>query len=82
MRNPGNGFVVGSIETALWAFDRALSFREAILMAVNLGNDADTTGAICGQLAGAFYGSDGIPTKWRKLLHGHEQLVDYARMLH
>lgn len=68
MRNPGNGFVVELIEAALWAFDRASSLREAILSAVKLGDDADTTGAICGQLAGAFYGSKGLPEKWGSLL--------------
>ena len=77
----GGGFVVESLEAALWAFDRASSFREAILMAVNLGDDADTTGAICGQLAGAFYGSEALPEKWCSLLCHRERLMEYSQAL-
>jgi ADP-ribosylglycohydrolase len=57
----GSGWVVKSLEAALWAFHDAKSFEEAVLKAVNLGDDADTTGAICGQLAGAYWGEAGIP---------------------
>ena len=62
----GSGYVVESLEAALWAFHRSSSFEEGALMAVNLGDDADTTGAVYGQLAGAFYGASGIPQKWVK----------------
>lgn len=55
----GSGYVVDSLEAALWSFDRADSFSEAVLLAVNLGDDADTTGAVCGQIAGAYYGGLG-----------------------
>lgn len=48
----------------MWAFCDAHSFEEAVLKAVNLGDDADTTGAICGQLAGAYWGETGIPREW------------------
>ena len=61
----GTGYVVNSLEAALWAFHRSASFREGALLAVNLGDDADTTGAVYGQLAGAFYGEQGIPAEWR-----------------
>jgi ADP-ribosyl-[dinitrogen reductase] hydrolase len=60
----GSGFVVRSLEAALWAFYRSDSFRDGALRAVNLGDDADTTGAIYGQLAGAFYGVNAIPGDW------------------
>lgn len=60
----GSGYVVRSLEAALWAFHKATSFREAVLKAVNLGEDADTTGAVCGQLAGAYWGEKGIPSEW------------------
>lgn len=60
----GTGYVVDSLEAALWAFHRSSSFEEGCLMAVNLGDDADTTGAVYGQLAGAFYGMRGIPKHW------------------
>jgi hypothetical protein len=62
----GSGYVVKSLEAALWAFHGAGDFREAVLRAVNLGDDADTTGAICGQLAGAYWGESGIPAEWRE----------------
>ena len=61
----GSGYVVKSLEAALWAFHDANDFREAVLRAVNLGDDADTTGAVCGQLAGAYWGESGIPQEWR-----------------
>lgn len=62
----GTGYVVKSLEAALWCFDRADSFAEAVLEAVNLGDDADTTGAVCGPLAGAHWGEEGIPLRWRE----------------
>ena len=61
----GSGYVVKSLEAALWAFHDAKDFREAVLRAVNLGDDADTTGAVCGQLAGAYWGESGVPQEWR-----------------
>ena len=61
----GTGYVVKSLEAALWAFQGAEDFGEAVLTAVNLGDDADTTGAVCGQLAGACWGESGIPAEWR-----------------
>ena len=59
----GSGHVVRSLEAALWAFHDAADFRQAVLRAVNLGDDADTTGAVCGQLAGAYWGESGIPAE-------------------
>jgi len=61
----GLGWVVKSLEASLWAFHDAATFEEAVLRAVNLGDDADTTGAICGQLAGAFWGESNIPESLR-----------------
>jgi ADP-ribosylglycohydrolase len=63
----GSGYVVKCLEAALWAFAGADSFRAAVLRAVNLGDDADTTGAVCGQLAGAYWGESRIP---QELLSG------------
>jgi ADP-ribosyl-[dinitrogen reductase] hydrolase len=73
----GGGYVVRSLEAALWAFHNATDFREAVLRAVNLGDDADTTGAVCGQLAGAHWGERGIPPDWRQRLAGRE-LIERA----
>jgi ADP-ribosylglycohydrolase len=61
----GSGYVVKSLEAALWAFWRTDTFEDGCLRAANLGNDADTTAAIYGQLAGAFYGVEAIPSEWR-----------------
>lgn len=77
----GTGYVVESLEAALWAFDRSENFRAGALMAVNLGDDADTTGAIYGQLAGAYYGVQGIPAAWRERLARRETLRGYADLL-
>jgi ADP-ribosyl-[dinitrogen reductase] hydrolase len=78
-RNPpeirGTGYVVQSLEAALWAFHRGSTFEEGCLLAVNLGDDADTTGAVYGQIAGAHYGYEGIPEKWRRTL-AYGELID------
>lgn len=85
-RNPpdirGTGYVVDALEAALWAFDRSDGFREGALLAVNLGDDADTTGAIYGQIAGAYYGADAIPAKWRYKLAMTDEIVSLADRLH
>jgi ADP-ribosylglycohydrolase len=73
----GSGYVVKSLEASLWAFHDGKDFREAVLMAVNLGDDADTTGAVCGQLAGAYYGESGIPDGWLKGL-ARKDLIEAA----
>ena len=57
----GRGYVVASLEASLWAFIAVTRFRLARSKAVNLGDDADTTGAVYGQLAGAYYGVSGLP---------------------
>ena len=77
----GTGYVVQSLEAALWAFDRGGDFPEGALLAVNLGDDADTTGAIYGQIAGAFYGVQGIPAEWRGCLAKRAMLRGYADLL-
>ena len=77
----GSGYVVHSLEAALWAFHDAPTFRDAVLAAVNLGDDADTTGAVCGQLAGAFFGADGIPLEWLNGLAKREWIEDAVRRL-
>lgn len=64
----GSGYVVESLEAALWCFQHTCNFKDAILRATNLGGDADTTAAICGQVAGAFYGESGIPALWQMQL--------------
>ncbi len=70
----GSAYVVKSLEAALWAFHDAGEFRQAVLRAVNLGDDADAVGAICGQLAGAWWGESGIPVDWRQSLARFDML--------
>jgi ADP-ribosylglycohydrolase len=77
----GSGYVVKSLEAALWAFHRTDNFRDGCLLAVNIGDDADTTGAIYGQLAGAFYGVDAIPLSWRQKLAHIETIESFAERL-
>lgn len=64
----GMGYVVPALEAALWAFFNTHDYRACVLAATNLGDDADTTAAIAGQLAGAFYGEQAIPAAWRAKL--------------
>ena len=59
-----SGYVVHSLEAALWAFFTTETFREGAIKVVNLGDDADTVGAIYGGLAGAFYGDEEVPEEW------------------
>ena len=74
----GSGYVVESLEAALWAFYRSESFKDGCLLAVNLGDDADTTAAVYGQLAGAYYGRGGIPSEWLAKLTMRELIEDTA----
>ncbi|CAO4153355.1 ADP-ribosyl-[dinitrogen reductase] glycohydrolase [Methylorubrum extorquens] len=59
-----SGYVINTLEAAVWAVANTLSFEEALVLAVNLADDADTVGAITGQLAGALYGASAIPERW------------------
>ena len=78
----GTGYVVDALEAALWAFHRSDGFREGALLAVNLGDDADTTGAIYGQIAGAHYGAETIPASWRSKLTMLTEITSLADQLH
>jgi ADP-ribosyl-[dinitrogen reductase] hydrolase len=59
-----SGYVVHTLEAALWSIRRSATFREAVLLAANLGEDADTVAAVTGQLAGALWGESGVPEEW------------------
>lgn len=77
----GTGYVVDSLEAALWCFWTTETYEEAILAAANLGDDADTTAAICGQVAGAYYGETGIPAPWLSQLALRDHIADLADRL-
>ncbi len=76
-----SAYVVESMEAALWAFYNSETYSEAVLMAVNLGHDADTTAAICGALAGAHYGVGSIPEQWLSVLAHHDEVHAMADRL-
>lgn len=77
----GSGYAIDALEAALWCFKHSDDFQTAVLLATNLGDDADTTAAIVGQLAGAFYGEVGIPSAWLARLHMAQEIGDYAQQL-
>lgn len=81
-RISGSGYCVESLEAALWCFATTDSFEAAVLAAANLGNDADTTAAIVGQIAGAHYGVAGIPSHWLDLLAMRADIDALAHALH
>lgn len=78
----GSGYVIHTLEAALWAFHGTESFRDGALAVVNLGEDADSTGAVYGQIAGAFYGESGIPAEWRAKLAMRDTIESLADALH
>lgn len=74
----GSGYVVESLEAALWAFWNHDSFEDAVLAAANLGDDSDTTAAITGQIAGAYYGLSAIPRHWLEKLYHSKHIQQVA----
>lgn len=77
----GSGYVVKSLEAALWCFWKTDNFKDCVLLAANLGDDADTTAAVAGQLAGAFYGESGIPAQWLQKLAMAKEIGQLAERL-
>ena len=78
----GRGYCVDALEAALWAVGGAADLRDAVLRAANLGDDADTTAAIAGQLAGARWGASAIPAAWREKLTAAERIASLAEGLY
>ena len=76
-----SGYVVHTLEAAIWSVARTRNFRDAVLLAANLADDADTTAAVTGQLAGALYGLSGIPCDWVTRLAWRERLLAAAERL-
>lgn len=77
-----SGYVIHTLEAALWAVHGSESFEHALIAAANLGDDADTVAAVTGQLAGAIYGWSAIPRAWRSALAWHDRLLDKAGLLY
>lgn len=76
-----SGYVVHTLDAALWCVSRSANFEEAVLLAANLGEDADTVAAVTGQIAGAIWGASGIPRHWRNRLAWEERIVRIASEL-
>lgn len=76
-----SGYVFHSFQAAMWCVGNAQNFRQAVLTAANLGDDADTTAAITGQLAGAIWGLAGIPEDWVRHLAWRDRIEKTASTL-
>ncbi|EDZ92156.1 MULTISPECIES: ADP-ribosylglycohydrolase family protein [Limnospira] len=76
-----DGYVVHTLEASLWCLLKTSSYAEAVLTAVNLGSDTDTTGAVTGGLAGIYYGFEQIPSEWVKAIARREDIIDLANRL-
>jgi ADP-ribosyl-[dinitrogen reductase] hydrolase len=76
-----SGYVVHTLEAACWAVGSSGTFADAVLNAVNLGDDADTVGAVTGQIAGAIWGYASIPNEWKERLAWRDRLISAATAL-
>ena len=76
-----SGYVIHTLEASIWAFLRSSSFAEAVLSAVNLGKDTDTTGAVTGGLAGVYYGLESIPEEWINALVKRPEILELGEKL-
>lgn len=76
-----SGYVIDTLEAALWAVGTTTNFEDALILAVNLADDADTVGAVTGQLAGALYGASAIPERWLHLLAWRTEIFEAADRL-
>lgn len=75
------GYAIDTLEAALWAAGTTDTFEDALVLAVNLGGDADTVGAVSGQLAGALYGASAIPERWLAPLAWRARITELADRL-
>ncbi|MCG2615769.1 ADP-ribosylglycohydrolase family protein [Terrimonas sp. NA20] len=78
---PSSGYVVSTLEASIWCLLNTDNFRDAVLKAVNLGNDTDTTGAVTGGLAALLYGWESIPPEWLNILARKDAIIDLAERL-
>jgi len=77
----GGGFVLDTVGAALWCLLRHETFEETVVAAVGLGGDTDTTGAVAGAMAGALYGAEAIPVRWRTTVQHRDELTELATRL-
>ncbi|MEB3280399.1 MAG: ADP-ribosylglycohydrolase family protein [Lyngbya sp.] len=76
-----SGYVLHTLEASLWCLLTTSSYSEAVLKAVNLGDDSDTTGAVTGGLAGIYYGLENIPSEWVEVLARKDDILNLAEQL-
>jgi len=76
-----SGYTVHTLEAAFWSFLTTESYEHAVVRAANLGDDADTVAAVCGALAGTYYGYSAIPERWRAQLHDEVRIREVALAL-
>jgi ADP-ribosyl-[dinitrogen reductase] hydrolase len=77
-----SGYAIDTLEAALWAVWNTDNFKDAVLLATNLADDADSVAAVAGQLAGAIYGVSGMPDEWVKKVAWSEHIQNLAMQLH
>jgi ADP-ribosylglycohydrolase len=73
-----SGYVLHTLEASIWCLLTSPSYESAVLKAVNLGKDTDTTAAVTGGLAGLLYGIDSIPAHWKTAIARHDDIEDLA----
>ncbi len=76
-----SGYVIDTLEASLWCLLNTYSYSEAVLKAVNLGEDTDTTAAVTGGLAGIYYGISSIPIEWMETIARQKDIIDLATRL-
>ncbi len=76
-----SGYVLHTLEASLWCFLNTENYADAVLQAVNLGEDTDTTGCVTGGLAGLYYGENAIPDEWKAVLVKKEEILDLAERM-
>ncbi len=77
-----SGYVVDTLEAAIWCLLNSNSYKECVLMAVNLGNDTDTVAAVAGGLAGLYYGYESIPIEWINQIVRRDYIEELSNRLH
>ena len=76
-----SGYVLHTLEASIWCLLTTNNYKEAVLKAVNLGTDTDTTGAVTGGLAGLLYKLDNIPEKWLQQIAKYKDIQNLAERL-
>ncbi len=79
---PERGHAGHTLHVAMWSLIHATDFRDGLTKVAMIGGDTDTYGAVAGGLLGAKFGIDGIPSEWRKVLKGHDKMIEYADALY